>query len=115
MRVIFSFSNRLLVSIKLLVFPLVSILFTLATNLSCLTVFLTTSFLTTLLSLLKSAEIVFNLSTSILFTSVFKLTKSNFATNLEVSILVAFFKSAFVAKLFKSSLIKCLHQEVHML
>ena len=114
MRVIFSFSNRLLVSIKLLVFPLVSILFTLATNLSY-TVFLTTSFLTTLLSLLKSAEIVFNLSTSILFTSVFKLTKSNFATNLEVSILVAFFKSAFVAKLFKSSLIKCLHQEVHML
>ena len=114
MRVIFSFSNRLLVSIKLLVFPLVSILFTLATNLSY-TVFLTTSFLTTLLSLLKSAETVFNLSTSILFTSVFKLTKSNFATNLEVSILVAFFKSAFVAKLFKSSLIKCLHQEVHML
>ena len=58
-----------------------------------------------MLSLLKSAEIVFNLSTSILFTSVFKLTKSNFATNLEVSILAAFFKSAFVAKLYKSSLI----------
>ena len=51
---------------------LVSILFTFATNLSY-TVLLTTSLLATLLSLLKLTGTVFNLSTSILSTSAFKL------------------------------------------
>ena len=50
-----------------------------------------------MLSLLKSTGTVFNLSTSILSTSAFKLAKSDFAANLEVSTPVAFFKSAFVA------------------
>ena len=54
--------------------PVVSILFTFVTNLSY-TSFLTASFYITLLSLLKSTETVFNLSTSILSTSVFKLAK----------------------------------------
>ena len=46
--------------------------------------------LTTLLSLLKSAGTAFNLSTSILSTSPFKLAKSDFSAKLEVSIPVAF-------------------------
>ena len=50
-----------------------------------------------LFKLLKSSGTVFNLSTSILPTSAFKLAKSDFAANLDVSIPVAFFKSAFVA------------------
>ena len=80
---------------------------------------LTTSFLTTLLSLLKSTGAVsnftisnlstllfkllklvgtiFNLLISNLSTSVFKLTRSDFDANLDVSIPVAFFKSDFVA------------------
>ena len=53
---------------------LVSILFTFATNLSC-TVFLTTLFFTTSLSLLKSAGTGANLSMSNLLNSVFKLAK----------------------------------------
>ena len=53
---------------------LVSILSTFATNLSY-TVFLTTSFFTTVLSLLKSAGTVANLSIPNLSTSVFKLDK----------------------------------------
>ena len=54
--------------------PLVSILFTLVTNLSY-AVFLTTSFFTTSLSLLKSTGTGTNLSISNLSTSVFKLAK----------------------------------------
>ena len=65
-------------------------LFTFATNLSY-TAFLTTLLLTTLFSLLKSTGTVFNLSTSILFTSAFKLDKSDFAANLDVSIPIASF------------------------
>ena len=80
--------------------------------------FLTTSIFTTLVSLLKStgtgaslsifnlsallfklrrsSGTFFNLSTSdILSTPTFKLAKSNFAANLNVSIFVAFFKSLF--------------------
>ena len=74
---------------------LVSILFTLATNLSY-TVFLTTSFFTVLLNLLKSTGTVTNFSISNLSTSAFKLTKSDFAANLDVLIPVAFFKSVFL-------------------
>ena len=54
--------------------PVVSILSTFVTNL-LYSVFLATSFLTTLLNLAKSAGTVFNLSTSNLCTSVFKLAK----------------------------------------
>ena len=39
---------------------------------------------------------VFNLPTSVLATSAFKLTKSDFATNLELSIPSEFLKSAFI-------------------
>ena len=67
-----------------------------ATNLSY-TVFLTTSFFTTSLSLVKSTGARTNLSISNLLTSAFKLTKSDFAANLNVSIPVAFLKSVFVA------------------
>ena len=73
--------------------PLVSILFTFGTNLSY-TIFFTTSLLTTLLSLLKSTGTVFHLSTSILSISAFKLAKSDFAANVDVSTPVAFFKPA---------------------
>ena len=81
--------------------------------------FLTMSFFTTLLSLLKSTGVVFNfpvsnlstllfkllklvgtrfnLSTTNLSTSAFNLTKSEFAASLDVSIPVAFFKSIFIA------------------
>ena len=62
---------------------LVSILFILAINLSY-TVYLTTSLLTTLLSLLKSTGTVFHLSTYILSIFAFRLDKSDFAANLEV-------------------------------
>ena len=61
-------------------------LFTFVINLSYTT---SLSLFTTLLTLLKSTETVFNLPTSILFTSAFKLTKSHFAANLDVSILVS--------------------------
>ena len=67
--------------------PLVSILFTLATNLSY-TVFLTTSFFTTSLSLLKSTGTGANLSISNL--SIFKLAKFDFNAKLEVSTCVTF-------------------------
>ena len=63
---------------------LVSILSTFATNLSY-TVFLTTSFFTTSLNLLKSAGTGANLSMSSLSTSVFKLAQLVFSTKLEVS------------------------------
>ena len=83
--------------------------------------FLTTSFFTTFLSLLKSTGVVsnfaisnlstllfkwlksfntlFNLSISNLLTSGFKLTKSDFAASLDVSVPVAFFKSVFFSVL----------------
>ena len=76
--------------------PLVSLLFTFATNLLC-NVFLTILLFTILLSLLKSIGKGFKLSISIFSTSAFKLVKSDFAANLEVSIPIAFFKSVFVA------------------
>ena len=80
------FSNPVRLILKL-VFnkkSLVSILFTLATNLSY-TVLLTTSFFTTLLSLLKSTGTVANLPISNLSNSVFKLAKFVFNAKFEVS------------------------------
>ena len=65
-------------------------LFTLATDLSY-TAFLTTSFFTTSLSLLKSIGTGTNSSISNLSNLAFKLTESDFATSLDVSIPVAFF------------------------
>ena len=59
-------------------------LFTLATNLSY-TVFLTTSFFTTVLSLAKSLGTGVNLSISSLSTSVFKLVKFDFSAKLLAS------------------------------
>ena len=76
--------------------PLLSILFTFAANLSY-TAFLTASCFTKLLSLLKSTKTDTNLSISNLSTSAFKPTKLDFVASLDVSILVAYFKSAFVA------------------
>ena len=73
-----------------------SILFTFESSLSY-TVFLRTSFFATSLSLLKSTGTGTSLSISKLSTSAFKLTKSDFAADLDVSIPVTFFKSAFVA------------------
>ena len=67
-----------------------SILFTLANNLSY-TVFLTTPFFTTSLSLLKSRGAGTNLPISNSFTSAFELAKSDFAASLDVSIPVAFY------------------------
>ena len=71
-------------------------LFTLATNLSY-TVFLTTSFFTTSLSLLKSTGTGTNLSMSNLSTSVFKLAKFVYNAKLEVSTCEIFLISVFVA------------------
>ena len=75
---------------------LVAILFTLATTLSY-TVFLTTSFFTTSLSLFKSAGTAASLSISNLSTLVFKLAKFDFNAKLEVSICAIFLISVFVA------------------
>ena len=75
---------------------LASILFIFAANLSN-TAFLTTSFLTTSLSLLKSTGTGANLSMSNLSTSVFKLAKFVFNAKLEVSTCETFLISAFVA------------------
>ena len=69
--------------------PLVSILFTLASNVSY-AVLLTTSFFTASICLLKSAGTGTNLPISYLATSAFKLTKSDFGASLDVSIPVAF-------------------------
>ena len=71
-------------------------LFTLATNLSY-TVFLTTSFFTTLLSFAKSLGTCVNLSISNLSTSVFKLAKFHFSAKLLTSTCDTFLKSVFVA------------------
>ena len=73
----------------------VSMLATFATNFSY-TVFLTTSFFTTLLSFAKSLGTGVNLSISNLSTSVFKLAKFHFSTKLLTSTFVTFFKSVFV-------------------
>ena len=86
-------------SVSYLVFKtnsLVSILFTFATNLSY-TVFLPTSFFTTLLSLLKLTGTGPNSSISNLSISALKLAISAFAASLGGSIPAAFYKSAFVA------------------
>ena len=67
------FFSKYDLSVSYLVFktnPLVSILFTSATNLSY-TVFLTTLLFTTLISLLKSTGSVFNLPSSVLSISAF--------------------------------------------
>ena len=69
---------------------------TLVTNL-LYSVFLTTSFLTTLLNLARSTGTVFNLSASILSSSVFKLAKFDFSAKLLTSTCDTFFKSVFVA------------------
>ena len=71
-------------------------LFTLATNLSY-TVFLTTSFFTTLLRFAKSLGTGVNLSISYLSTSVFKLAKFDFSAKVLTSTCNTFFKSVFVA------------------
>ena len=84
-------------SVSYLVFktnPVVPISFTFVTNLSY-TVFFTTSLFTKLLSLLKSTGKVFNLPTSILSTSVFKLDRFDFSAKLEVAIPVVFFLNQF--------------------
>ena len=54
-------------------------------------------FFTASLTLFKSAGVVSNLSISNLSNSKFKLAKSTFLANFDVSLLVAFFKSTFVA------------------
>ena len=59
--------------------------------------FLTTSFFTTSLSLLKSTGTGTNLSTSNLSTSDFNLAESVFSAKDNLSALVVFFKSAFVS------------------
>ena len=92
------FSNSVL-SVLYLVFnakSLVSILSTFATNL-LYTVFLTTSFFTTSLKLLKSTEIGTNLSIFNLSTSVFRLAKLVFSAKLEGSTCEIFLISVFVA------------------
>ena len=72
------------------------IAFTFATNL-LYSVFLTTSFVTILLSLLTSSGRGFNLSMLNLSTSVFKLAKFVFNAKLEISTCEIFLISTFVA------------------
>ena len=71
-------------------------LFTLATNLSYI-VFLTASFFTTSLTLLKSIGTGADLSISNLSTSVFRLAKFDFSEKLLTSTSDIFLKSVFVA------------------
>ena len=73
-----------------------SILFTLANNLSY-AVFLTTPIFTTLLNLRRSTGTGTNLSMSNLPTLVFKLAKFVFSAKLEVLTCVTFSRSLFVA------------------
>ena len=92
------FSNSVL-SVLYLAFitkSLVSIFSTFAANLTY-TVFLTTSFFTTSLSLLKSSGTGANLSMSNLSTSVFRLVKFYFSAKLELSACEIFLMSVFVA------------------
>ena len=74
----------------------VSVLLTSATD-SSYVVFLTTSFFTALLSLVKSVETGTFLSMCNLSTSAFKLAKFVFNAKIEVSTCVTFFKLVFVA------------------
>ena len=112
----FSLVLRVVLVAKLVVSGILSSIFLI---LALYPVFLTTSFFTTLLSLLKSTGVVsnfaisqlstlffkllklvgtlFNLLTSILSTSTFKLTRSDFHANLDVLIPVVFSKSDVVA------------------
>ena len=76
--------------------PVVSIASTFATNLSY-TVFLTTSFLTTLLNVAKLLGIGANFEIPYSSTSVFKLAKFDFSAKLVTSTCVTFFKLVFVA------------------
>ena len=78
-------------------------LFTLGTNLPY-TVFLTTSFFTTLLSFAKSSGKGVSLSISSLSTLVFKLAQFDFSAKLLTSTCVIFFRSVFIALLDKSTL-----------
>ena len=66
-------------------------------------VFLTKPFFTTLLNLARSTGNVFNLSASILPTSVYKLVRFVFDAKLLTSTCVTFFRSVFVACLLKYS------------
>ena len=75
--------------------PVVSTTLTFLTS-SSYTVFLTTSFSTTLFSLLKSARVVSKLPISDLSISYFKLAKSTFLANSNISTPAAFFMSDFV-------------------
>ena len=75
---------------------------TLVTNFSY-TTFLTTLLSTALLSCLKSAGTVVSLSISILSTSAFKLTKSDFAAKLDASTSAVPFKSPFLPYLDRSN------------
>ena len=87
------FFSRFDLSVSYVVFktnPVVSMLFTLETNLSY-TVSLITSFFTTLLSLAKSLGTGVILSISNLSTSVFRLAKFDFSAKLLASILDIFF------------------------
>ena len=69
-----------------------------------MTVFLTTSFFTASLNLLKSTGIGINLSMSNLSTSVFRLAKLALSAKLEVSTCEIFLISVFVASLLRSIL-----------
>ena len=75
---------------------LVSILFTFAASLSY-TAFLTKSFFTTSLNLLKLARTGANLSMPNLATSIFKLAKFPFNAKFEVWTYVMFFRPGFAA------------------
>ena len=75
---------------------LVSIFFTFGASFSY-TTFLTTSFFTASLNLLKSIGAGANLSMSNLSASVFRLAKFVFSTKREVLMCVIFFRSVFVA------------------
>ena len=93
------FFSKSYLSVSYVVFnknPVVSMLFTLATNLSC-SIFLTTSFLTTLLSLAKSLGSCDNLSIYSISISVFKLAKFDFNAKVLTSTYYIYFRSFFVA------------------
>ena len=114
--ILFIFVLRTVLVAKLVILGILSSIFFI---LPLYSVFLTTSFLTTFLSLLKSTETdtnlsisnlstllfkwrklfgkLFNLSVSNLSTSVFELAKFDFSAKLEVIICEIFFRSVFVA------------------
>ena len=90
----FIFILRLLLVAKLLISGILSLIFF---TLASYSVYLTTSLLTKLLNLIKSAGTGANLSTSNLSTSVFKLATFVFNAKLEVSTCIIFLISSFVA------------------